>query len=114
MTNACNDAENNVKRRTTRSARGSMSQALWTEEETRALVGVWGAEDVQSQLDGVARNKAIFEKIASSLANHGYNRTWQQCKTKIKNLIQKYRKVSLLTYKAIEIGSSLARKVYSS
>ena len=39
--------------------------ALWTEEETRALVGVWGAEDVQSQLDGVARNKAIFEKIAS-------------------------------------------------
>ena len=53
--------------------------ALWTEEETRALVGVWGAEDVQSQLDGVARNKEIFEKIASSLANHGYHRTWQQC-----------------------------------
>ena len=42
--------------------------ALWTEEETRALVGVWGAEDVQSQLDGVARNKAILEKIASSRA----------------------------------------------
>ena len=34
-------------------------------EETRALVGVWRAEDVQNQLDGVARNKAIFEKIAS-------------------------------------------------
>ena len=32
-----------------------------------ALVGVWGAEDVQSQLDMVGRNKAIFEKIASSL-----------------------------------------------
>ena len=45
--------------------------ALWTEEETRALVGVWGAEEVQSQLDGVARNKAIFEKIASSSQTMG-------------------------------------------
>ena len=79
-----------MERRKTRSARvnyvPSMSTtALWT-EETRALVGVWGAEDVQSQLDGVERNKAIFEKIASSLTNHGYHRTWQQCKTKIKNM----------------------------
>ena len=57
-----------MERRTTRSARASMSAtALWTEEETRALVRVWGAEDVQSQLDGVARNKAIFEKIADCL-----------------------------------------------
>ena len=63
-----------------RGALPSMSAtALWTEEETRALVGVWGAEDVQSQLDGVARNKAIFEKIASSLVNHGYRRSLQQC-----------------------------------
>ena len=30
-------------------------------------VAVWGAEDVQSQLDMVGTNKAIFEKIASSL-----------------------------------------------
>ena len=60
-----------MERMKTRSARAnyvpSMSTtALWT-EETRALVGVWGAEDVQSQLDMVGRNKAIFEKIASSL-----------------------------------------------
>ena len=55
--------------------------AVWTEEETRALVGVWGAEGVQSQLDGVTRNKAIFQKIASALADLGYTRTWQQCKT---------------------------------
>ena len=59
----------------------SMSaNALWTEEETKALVGVGVAEEVQSQLDVVARNKAIFEKIASSLANHRYHRTWQQCR----------------------------------
>ena len=34
-------------------------------KETRALLGVWGAADVQSQLDGVVRNKTIYEKIAS-------------------------------------------------
>ena len=38
-------------------------------------MGVWGAEDIQSQLDVVAMNKAIFEKIASSLENHGYHQT---------------------------------------
>ena len=43
--------------------RSMSATALWTEEDTRALVGVWGAEDVQNQLDVVARNKAIFEKI---------------------------------------------------
>ena len=73
MTSAYNDEENGVERRKTRSARAnyvpSMSAtALWT-EETWALVGVWGADDVQSQLDVVARNKAIFEKITSFLAN---------------------------------------------
>ena len=51
------DAENNMERRKTRSARAnyvpSMSAtALWTEEETRALVGVWGAEDIQSAVCG--------------------------------------------------------------
>ena len=64
-------AKKNVERRKTRSARAnyvpSMSTtALWT-EEMRALVGVWGAEDVQNQIYMVGRNKAIFEKVASSL-----------------------------------------------
>ena len=46
-----------MERRKTRSARAnyipSMSAtALWTEEETRALVGVWGAEDVYTESAG--------------------------------------------------------------
>lgn len=71
------------------------TSAIWTDEETRALVAIWGAADVQSQLDGVMRNKAIYQKIAAALADLGFERTWQQCKTKIKNLTQKYRKVSI-------------------
>ena len=68
--------------------------AGWTMDETKALVGIWGAQDVQSQLDGVARNRSMFEKIATAMADLGFDRTWQQCKTKVKNLTQKYRKVS--------------------
>ena len=65
----------------------------WTSDETRALLGVWGEADVQSQLDGVSRNHVIFEKIATSLREMGHNKTWEQCRTKIKNMVVKYRKV---------------------
>ena len=40
----------------------------WSGDETRALLSVWGAAEVQSKLDGVARNKSIFQKIASAVA----------------------------------------------
>ena len=68
--------------------------AGWTNEATRALVSVCSQESMQSELDCVARNKSIFEKIARVLAAKGYEKTWQQCRTKIKNLTQKYSKVS--------------------
>ena len=69
--------------------------AGWSVEETRALVGVWGQANVQEQLDGVMRNRAIFEMIAREMGELGYERSWQQCRTKVKNLTQKYRKVIL-------------------
>ena len=34
-----------------------------------ALLGVWGAAGVQSQLDGVSRNRNVYEKVASALAD---------------------------------------------
>ena len=73
----------------------------WTTAETRALLGVWGAADVQSQLDRVVRNKTIYERIAKDLQALGYNRTWEQCRTKVKNLVKRYRKVSIYVYTCI-------------
>ena len=69
--------------------------AGWSEEETSVLISIWGAANVQQQLDSVTRNRHIYEKIANDMAEHGYHKTWQQCKTKIKNLTQRYRKVSI-------------------
>lgn len=69
--------------------------ASWTTEEIRALVSVWGQESIQSELEGVQRNRTIYQRIARELKDQGYDKTWKQCRTKIKNLTQKYRKVLL-------------------
>lgn len=60
--------------------------AGWNDENTRALLGIWGSADVQRQLDGIVHNKTIYEKITAAL----HNVTWQQCKT---NMVQRYKKV---------------------
>ena len=52
----------------------------------KALLDVWGAESVQNTLDSVVRNRVVCQKVASDLAELGYQRTWQQCKTKIRIL----------------------------
>ena len=66
----------------------------WNVEETKALIAIWGEENVQSQLDRAHSNRDVYQRIAMELEDIGYVKTWQQCRTKIKNLTQKYRKVS--------------------
>ena len=65
----------------------------WTYDQTQALISIWGQEDVQRELDGVARNRTIYERVASELRKVGVEKTWQQCRSKIKNLTFRYRKV---------------------
>uniref|UniRef100_A0A1X7V6C0 Myb/SANT-like DNA-binding domain-containing protein n=1 Tax=Amphimedon queenslandica TaxID=400682 RepID=A0A1X7V6C0_AMPQE len=68
--------------------------AGWSAEATAALLAIWGEENVQEQLDGVARNRSIYERILSKLKEKSFNYNWKQCRTKVKNLTQQYRKVS--------------------
>ena len=46
--------------------------AGWSTEETRTFLGIWGATDVQAQLDGIVRNQVIYEKIAAEMRDAGY------------------------------------------
>lgn len=48
---------------------------------------------MQEELDGAVRNKVVFQDISKKLQEQGYNRDWEQCKTKIKNLKKEYRQV---------------------
>ena len=69
------------------------SSVHWTEAETKALLSVWGSEQIQSELDGVVRNKNIYERISNQLKKNGVSRNWKQCRDRVKNLLAKYRKV---------------------
>jgi len=51
----------------------------WSIEETKALIAIWGQENVQRQLDGVHRNCDIYQCITMELEDKGYAKTWQQC-----------------------------------
>ena len=65
----------------------------WSDAEVTALISVWGDADIQEQLDGATRNRSIYEKISKKLHESGIERDWQQCKAKIKNLKQDYKKI---------------------
>jgi hypothetical protein len=41
--------------------------AGWSAEQTSALLGIWGDDEVQDKLDGVVKNKSIYHSIASQL-----------------------------------------------
>ena len=49
--------------------------AGWCAEETKALVGIWGEAEMQQALDGVVRNKTIYQKVATALNALGYEKT---------------------------------------
>jgi len=71
--------------------------AGWSTEATRALISLWGEANVQERFDGVTRNRIIYEEIAEGMCKAGFDFDWKQCRTKVKNLSQKYRQVRCYT-----------------
>lgn len=55
------------------------------------LLSVWGSEDVQENLKGCTKNKHIYMQISDALASQGYQRTPEQCQTRIKRLKYSFR-----------------------
>ena len=64
----------------------------WSDVETRRLIQLWGEDDVQCQLEGCKRNKAIYERLARSMLPD-YERNGSQCREKIKKLKAEYKKI---------------------
>ena len=44
------------------------------------FVGYSGDADVQNQLNRIVRNKVIYQKVATAMAELGYSRTWRRAK----------------------------------
>nr|XP_048721786.1 uncharacterized protein LOC125643363 [Caretta caretta] len=64
----------------------------WTEREVRDLIAVWGEESVLSELRSSFRNAKTFVKISQGMKDRGHNRDPKQCRMKLKELRQGYRK----------------------
>lgn len=70
----------------------SGSGTTWSKEETLKLIDVWGQETIQKQLQECKRNQGVYEVVAQEMREDGYDRTYQQCRDKIKKLRAKYKK----------------------
>ena len=61
----------------------------WSDAETFLLLDLWGDEAVQALLEGCTRNRHVYERISGDLQKGGYNRTWSQCRDKLKKMQRK-------------------------
>ena len=52
--------------------------AGWSNEAMFALVSLWGEANVQEKLDGVSRNRMIYEGIAEGMRKADYDYTWKR------------------------------------
>ena len=73
-----------------------MSRAVWTSDEVKVLLTRWAEESVQEQLRSTQRNERVFAQLSSELATQGFDKTTSQCRSKIKLLKRKYKRIKEL------------------
>lgn len=63
----------------------------WGDSETHTLISIWGSDPIQERLKGCVKRKPVFQQIALVMAEKGYSRTDEQCRSRIKRLKASYR-----------------------
>ena len=58
----------------------------WSDREIVLLLQVWRERSIQAQLLGAFRNEVPYQKIAEELQKAGFERTYKQCRDKVKAL----------------------------
>ena len=58
----------------------------WSNREIALLLQVWSERSIQAQLLGAVRNEIPYRKIAEELRKAGFERTYKQCRDKVKAL----------------------------
>ena len=66
----------------------------WTNYQVAAIIDIWATVEIQGQLDGMRRNKKVYEQISEEMAARGFVRTFKQCRNKIKWLKHEYKRVN--------------------
>ena len=63
----------------------------WNNEETAALLAIWGRANVQARFDGSVRDQKTYMHISREMAEGGHDRNPIQIKNKIKKMKKDYR-----------------------
>lgn len=67
--------------------------ASWTLEETKLLLALWGQDLVHRKESNMKRTKEVYEKIAEKFNQSGFERTADQVRTRVFNMIAEYRRI---------------------
>ncbi|KAM4569199.1 uncharacterized protein PAE49_008784 isoform 1-T1 [Odontesthes bonariensis] len=70
---------------------GESAKLAWSDEETEALLDIWGSQDIQENLKGGTKNKHLYIQISQVMGSQGYLRTPEQCQSRIKRLRANFR-----------------------
>ena len=52
----------------------SLTEMSFADEEVRVLIGLWGEEEVQRQLEGCKRNREVYGELARKLRERATKR----------------------------------------
>nr|XP_043878147.1 uncharacterized protein zgc:113263 isoform X2 [Solea senegalensis] len=67
------------------------ASSTWSDEETLALIDIWGEEDVQRALKGFIHNGHVYAEISERMQDLGFTKTSEQCRCKVKALRNNFR-----------------------
>jgi len=71
----------------------TLKKTPWSNEEVQTFLCVVAEEKIQRELDGATRNEKVYKEVSERLSKLGYNRTFRQCREKLKKLRSNYRAV---------------------
>uniref|UniRef100_A0A3Q3G027 C2H2-type domain-containing protein n=3 Tax=Kryptolebias marmoratus TaxID=37003 RepID=A0A3Q3G027_KRYMA len=69
------------------------SQAVWTSDEVGALLTLWAEDSVQERLKSTQEDERVYAQLSSQLATQGFDKTTNQCRSKIRLLEQEYGRI---------------------
>uniref|UniRef100_A0A3P8RX00 Myb-like domain-containing protein n=1 Tax=Amphiprion percula TaxID=161767 RepID=A0A3P8RX00_AMPPE len=81
----------------------------WLDEETLALIDIWGDEDVQKALRGFVHNGHVYADISERMHDLGFSKTSEQCRWKVKSLRVNFRQ----SYDRKKCGRKVDYKFYN-
>ncbi|XP_032360897.1 uncharacterized protein LOC116672973 isoform X2 [Etheostoma spectabile] len=68
----------------------------WLPDEVQVLMTLWAQPNIQKQLLNTETNNQVFVYLSSELTFVGFNKTPDQCRLKVNNLKEEYRRIKEL------------------